>query len=184
MNKKELAKQFPWLTKGELEYQVDHVFKMYYRTERGFLNHLAKVNKENEDKFSMGDIDELRVDISWKKSRTWGYCPHAEWQCWLKDGTYRCGSTYASGYGYDKHSTVLANIFNVVGKGMAWRKRNSRKKAPYGIQHVGKDADKTWPPYYEGGIGVSCYTSIAAYLGGKHEHHEGKTWDEHIFKFK
>ena len=183
MNKKELAKQFPWLTKGELNYELNNTRKEY-KTERGFLAHLAKENEKNEKKFSMADISELRIDVEWKRSRTWGNCPRAEWTCWFKDGTYANGKAYASGYGYDKLSSVVADAFNEVAKGMAWRKRNSRKKAPYGIQHVGKDADKDWPPYFEGGIGASCYRAIAEYLGGKMQWDEGRTWDRFVFTFK
>ena len=181
MNKKELAKQFPWLTKGELDYEVKD---NKYKTERGFLAHLAKENEKNKDKFSMGDVKELDRDMTWKKSRYWGNCPHAEWECWFKDGSYLHGKTSASGYGYDKHSQVIANVFNICCKGMAWRKRNSRKKAPYGIMHVGKDADKKWSPYFEGGIGSNCYYAIAEFWGGKMDWKEGKTWDLHEFTFK
>lgn len=184
MNKRELAKQFPWITKGELEYQVNHVFKMYYRTERGFLNHLAKVNKENAEKFGMCDVKRIELDITWKKSRTWGYCPTCEYDVWMQDGTYLHGKRHASGYGYDKHSTVVAEVFNICAKGMAWRKRNSSKVAPYGLEHVGKGKTKEWPPYFEGGIGISCYPAIVAYLGGTMESHSGKTWDSHTITFK
>lgn len=181
MNKKELAKQFPWITKGELDYEVK---SNKYKTERGFLAHLAKVNAENEAKFSMADIRELRIDVEWKKSRWWGNCPRAEWRCWFKDGSFMDGSEYAGGYGYDKLSQVVADALNKVGKGMAWRKRNSRKKAPYGIEHVGLGADKKWNPYYMGGVGTSCYYKIAQFIGGKMEWDEGKTWDRIVFVFK
>lgn len=183
MNKKELAKQFPWFTKGELDYELKQVRKTY-KTERGFLAHLAKENEKNKRILSMPDIHTLRIDVTWKKSRWWGNCPRAEWECWFVDGTYLHGSEYASGCGYDKLSQVIADAFNKVAKGMAWRKRNSRKGAPYGIMHVGKGADKKWNPYFEGGIGASCYRSIAAYLGGKMEWDEGKTWDRFVFTFK
>ena len=142
MNKKELTKQFPWLTKGELEYELKNVRKDY-KTERGFLAHLAKENKKNEGKFTMPDISTLRIDVEWKKSRYWGWCPRAEWWCSFKDGTSMNGS-----------------------------------------EHVGKDADKTWYPYFEGGIGTNCYYAIAKFLGGEMEWNEGKTWDRIIFTFK
>ena len=183
MNKKDLSKQFPWLTKGELDYELKHVRKEY-KTERGFIAHLAKENEKNKDKFSMADISELDIDVEWKKSRYWGNCPRAEWRCWFKDGSFMSGSEYASGCGYDKLSQVISFAFNKVAKGMAWRKRNSRKKAPYGIMHVGKGADKKWNPYFEGGIGASCYRAIAEYLGGKMQWSEGKTWDSFRFVFK
>ena len=183
MNKRELAKQFPWLTKGTLDYELKYE-RTKYKTERGFLAHLAKENENNERKFTMADIRTLRIDVTWKKSRWWGNCPRAEWRCWLKDDTFLEGSEYASGCGYDKLSQVVADAFNKVGKGMLWRKRNSRKKAPYGIMHVGKGADKKYNPYFEGGIGANCYKYIAEFLGGKMEWSEGKTWDSFVFKFK
>lgn len=183
MNKKDLTKMFPWLTSGVLDYEIKNVAPKY-KTEKGFITHLAKENEKNERKFSMADVKRMYVDVSWKKSRWWGYCPRAEWECWLTDGTYLHGSEYASGCGYDKLSQVLSFAFNKVGKGMLWRKRNSRKKAPYGIQHVGTGSNKDWPPYFEGGIGASCYGAIASYLGGKMEWRESKTWDSFIFEFK
>lgn len=183
MNMRELAKQFPWLTKGEIENAVV-LQRPKYKTERGFLAYLAKKNEENERVFTMPDVSRIRIDITWKKSRTWGMCPHAEWECWFKDGQYKHGKTSASGYGYDKHSQVIADVFNACCKGMAWRKRNSRKKAPYGIEHVGKGAKKNWCPYFMGGIGSGCYEAIAEFLGGKMESSAGTTWDYHVFIFK
>lgn len=182
MNKKDLLKQFPWILKGELDYELKRVRKEY-KTERGFMNHLAKLNEQNEHKFGMCDVKRIDLDITWKKSRYWGYCPHCEYDVWMQDGTYHHGTASASGCGYDKHSTVIADVFNKFCKGMAYRKRNSRKSAPYGIMHVGKGADKKWNPYFEGGIGAECYRSISAFLGGKMESHSGKTWDSHTITF-
>lgn len=183
MNKKELAKQLPFIPKGELDYELNHVRKEY-KTERGFMSHLASVNEKNDAILTMSDISELRIDVEWKKSRWWGNCPRAEWRCWFKDGSFMSGSEYASGCGYDKLSQVVADAFNRVAKGMAWRKRNSRKKAPYGISHVGSGADKGWLPYFEGGIGSNCYYAIAKFLGGKMAWDEGRTWDRFVFTFK
>ena len=180
MNKRELKKQFPWLTKGELDYEIK---SNKYKTEQGFIKHLASENEKNARIFGKGDVSSIEIDITWRKS-TYGWCPRAKWRAWFKDGSYESGETFAGGYGYDKHSQAVANVFNVVCKGMAWRKRNSRKKAPYGIQHVGAGADKNWNPYFEGGIGIGCYRSIAAYLGGKMESKSGETWDYHEFTFK
>ena len=40
-------------------------------------------------------------------------------------------------------------------------------------------------PYFEGGVGMSCYSSIAAFLGGKMEHvADTKTYDKYVFTFK
>lgn len=183
MNKRDLLKQFSFIPKGCMDYELNHVRKDY-KTERGFMNHLAKLNEANEAKFSMPNITSLRIEVEWKKSRYWGNCPRAEWWCSFADGTYDHGSEYASGCGYDKLSQVVADCFNKVAKGMAWRKRNSRKKAPYGLCHVGVGADRDWPPYFEGGIGANCYKNIAAYLGGKMDWDDGRTWDLFTFTFK
>lgn len=182
MNKKELKKQFPWITKGELDYELNHVRKTY-KTEKGFVSHLSKMNENNADKFGMCDVKTMHLDITWRKTRTWGYCPTCEYEVWMADGTYLHGKTHASGYGYDKHSTVVAEVFNICAKGMAWRKRNSKKKAPYGIAHVGAGADKSWNPYFEGGIGITCYPAIVKFLGGTMESREGRTWDYHEIRF-
>lgn len=178
-----LAKEYPFIGKYSIEHELGCVQKNY-KTERGFFNHLAKRNAEKEAVYTMPDIDRLEIKIEWKRSQTWGHNPHAEWRCWFKDGSFKMGKSSASGYGYDKHSTVVAAAFNAVANGMAWRKRNSRKKAPYGLRHCGKGADLGWTPYFEGGIGIDCYRSIAAYLGGKMESHSGRTWDCHYFTFK
>ena len=183
MNKRDLLKQFPFILKGEMDYELNHVRKEY-KTERGFMNHLAKVNDANEKLFTMPDISSMRIDVEWKRSAYWGNCPRANWRCWFKHGSFMSGSEYASGCGYDKLSQVVADAFNKVAKGLAWRKRNSRKKAPYGLYHVGKGVDKDYLPRFEGGIGASCYYKIAEYLGGKMEWDEGRTWDRFDFKFK
>lgn len=183
MNKRDLLKQFPFIPKGCMDYELNYV-RPKYKKESTFLKHLKQENDNKKSLLTMSDIKRFYFDVTWKKSRYWGYCPRAEWECWLVDGTYLHGTEYASGCGYDKLSQVLADAFNKVGKGMAWRKRNSRKAAPYGIRHVGKGADKGYLPYFEGGIGASCYYKIAEYLGGKMEWHEGKTWDSFIFTFK
>lgn len=183
MNKRDLLKQFSFIPKGCMDYELNHVRKEY-KTERGFMNHLTKVNEANEKLLGMADISEMVIDVEWKRSAYWGNCPRAEWRCWFKDGSFMEGSEYASGCGYDKLSQVMSFAFNKVAKGMAWRKRNSRKAAPYGLCHVGKGADKNYLPRFEGGIGASCYRSIAEYLGGKMDWNEGKTWDRFVFTFK
>lgn len=183
MKKKELSKQFPWISEGSMVYQLSHVRKDY-KTERGFMNHLAKMNAENERKYCMPDIKKLNISIVWKRSRTWGYNPHARWSCWFKDGTFMNGIETASGCGYDKHSTVVASVFNVVARGMLFRKRNSRKEAPYGICNAGKGASKKYFPSFSGGVGMSSYERIVDFLGGKIETHSGETFDYHVITFK
>lgn len=182
MNAKELNKMFPYLLKDNINNALKYE-KKNFNSEEKFIKHLAKENKEIEAMATMADIDEIIFDVEWRKSRTWGYCPRAKWRCYFKNGFFMEGSEYASGCGYDKLSTVVANGLNRVAKGMLWRKRNSRKQKPYGVKHAGLGASKTYPPFFEGGVGTDCYYRVAEFLGGKMEWREGKTWDEIRFKF-
>lgn len=182
MTKKEITKAFTWLSAGELENALKYTRKEY-KTERGFINYLTKKNDENARIFGMCDVKEMELSIEWHGSQTWGYNPVCYYRVWMADGSFHDGKTTCRGCGYDKHSTVVADVFNKFCKGMAYRKRNSRKYAPYGLQHVGKGKDKKWQPYFEGGVGISCYSSIVAYLGGTMESHSGRTWDYHTIKF-
>ena len=150
-------------------------------TERRVRNYLAKMNAEERDKVEQPAIKRLRVQIEWHKSRTWGNNPSLEYWADTADGQrlYGDGIT-CSGCGYDKESTVVAEVFNKLCLGMAIRKwkRNKKKQIPYGLR-LGDY------PYFEGGVGIERYKSIAEYLGGKMEHLScGKTWDEYLFTFK
>ena len=96
-----------------------------------------------------------------------------------KDG-YTC-----SGCGYDKESTVIAQIFNEFLKyklydetlRSKWMAKNNFYKdedsKPYGVHLPGE-----YTPYYDGGIGTNCYYRIAEYIGGVFEHvASGKMFD-------
>lgn len=149
-------------------------------TERRLRNYLAKENEREREKAEQPAVKRLRVQIEWHKSRTWGNCPRLEFWLDLVNGQriYGDGIT-CSGCGYDKESTVVAEVFNRHCIGMAIRKwkRNKKKQIPYGLR-LGDY------PYFEGGVGIECYKSIAEYLGGKMEHTFcGRTMDEYLFTF-
>lgn len=128
----------------------------------------------------MPKVKRLEIEIVWVKNRTWGVIPHASMR-W-EDTTgwhYEENAAIASGWGYDKSSSVVAECFNKICSGMLWDKRRSRKKSPYGISFRG------YFPYFEGGVGMGCYPSIATFLGGKMEHVAStKTYDKYVFTFK
>ncbi len=106
-------------------------------------------------------VKEIAIEIFWKKSKTWGLNPHAEVTVLFKDNTRIFQNGYfASGCGYDKESTVIAEIFNDFLRYKLYRKRN-RNNVPYGVNF------SDYGHYFSGGIGVSCYYEIAKYLGGK-----------------
>lgn len=146
---------------------------------------LARINAEKNQK----PVKWLKIIIEWKQSRTWGYCPRAYAEVSFKDNDFirTENKYYASGCGYDKESTVIAEIFNEFLKYKLWlltpeqRKggngSNDNGKAPYGI-HVYSENN----PHYGGGIGTNCYYDISKYIGGKFEClASGKTFD--VYKY-
>jgi len=177
MNKKQLKKMYPYITREEIDYCVDN---NSYKTERGFLNSLARKNSEYEKLATSPDVTHMSIKISWHKSRTWGYCPRAEVWATFANGehTYLSGFS-ATGCGYDKESQVVSDVFNRLCRGMLYRRRHSHKKKPYGVY---LDA---FFPCFAGGIGMNAYAVIANFLGGRMEHVSwSSTFDHYVFNFK
>ena len=145
----------------------------------------AKNTARIESEKNQPEIRELKITIEWRKSRTWGSNPHAKAEVTYKDNTagewktgfFRQEGFTCSGCGYDKESTVIAEIFNEFLRYKLWKVTGGKKDSfPYGAyirpDHVS----------FSGGIGTSCYYNIAEALGGKFEHiASGKTFD--VYKY-
>jgi hypothetical protein len=176
-NPKELRSKFPYLTKAEIEYRLR---TRTHKTDRGFFNYLTKLNAQNMEKARRPAVQRLEIEINWTKSRTWGYCPTASAMWRTSAGWGACRNmAHAGGCGYDKASTVIAEVCNKVLSGMLYSRRRARNY-PYGV-----NLKNGFFPYFEGGVGVSCYYNIAKFLGGKLEHvASGKTYDKYVFTFK
>lgn len=156
---------------------------------------LAIISMEKSQK----PVKSIKINIEWKKSRMWGYNPHAEaWVSFQDGNSDYISDVTCSGCGYDKESTVIAKIFNKYLRYALWNKTLEQCKrddhnwrvnnaAPYGIC-AGK-----WSEYnnkmplleyrsFSGGIGTSCYYAIAEFIGGKFENiASGKTFDCFLF---
>jgi hypothetical protein len=145
---------------------------------------LARIASEKNQK----PVKCITLNIEWKHSRTWGNNPSLSAFVVFKDGhseqspVYRC-----SGCGYDKESTVIADVFNQYLKYKLWNMPIEKIKggngsgdkgtAPYGI-HLYRDN----APHFGGGIGTNCYYDIAKYIGGTFEHiASGKTFDAYKY---
>ena len=137
-----------------------------------------KIQAQIEAKKNQPKVAEIVISIEWKKSRMYGDNPHCEAKVYFEDGSSTRSKTYkASGCGYDKESTVISDVFNDY---LAYKlfELDNVTSLPYGIQ------TKTIKPYYEGGIGTSCYYDIAKTIGGKFEKvASGKTYDAYKFTF-
>ena len=172
------------------------------RAEKKKLIMAARIEKKamalaKEKRMLQREIRELIISIEWKRSRTWGMNPHAEAAAHYKDPAHqferRNGYT-ASGCGYDKASTVLAEIFNDFLRYKLYQPHTwddtingGRTNHPYGVYYydggTGKQRDGyIWKPSYNGGVGVCCYFQIGKFIGGTFEQiASGKTFD--VFKY-
>ena len=114
--------------------------------------------------FSTDLPDCISVEVSWKKSRTWGFNPTVE--VWA-DG-YTTGS--ASGCGYDKESAATAEAFNKsrtfarIAATCAWldmkeSKATGNTARTYGL-HAGYNGFT-----FSGGVGYSCHDAIITRAG-------------------
>lgn len=176
-NIKELRKEFPYLTINRINSIITLSQK---KTMRGIKNELSKANAEFERIANEPRLKEIEINMEWNNSRTWGYCPRATAYYTTFTGKYGKVSAYASGYGYDKASQVVADCLNQIGRGMIWARRKTRKPIPYGI-----NIPKDYIPSFEGGVGMSSYYDIAKFLGGKMEHTaDAPSFDKFVFTFK
>jgi len=140
---------------------------------------LARVEAEKNQK----PVKSITISIEWKKSRMWGSNPFAEATIRHKDGSISYGTAKASGCGYDKESTVIADIFNNFLKYKLYGEFVPVERArdnglPYGI-YLGDYR------HYSGGIGTDCYYDIAKAIGGEFKRvASGKTFDVYEYTEK
>jgi hypothetical protein len=156
----------------------------YYMSEQGMTarklkNRLKKEEEKEQAERNQKPVKDMTISIEWKKSYMWGNNPNAEVTVIYEDGSYIISSGYkCSGCGYDKESTVIAQIFNQFLKYKLWQRENmDNSNKPYGIS-----LDFNYNPYYSGGVGTNCYYRVAEFIGGKFERiTSGKTYD--VYKF-
>lgn len=149
-----------------------------YKTELRFLKHIEEVNSENERLHNLPMPIYIEIELTWRKSY-YGWCPRAtmRWCDTNKEWHYDKNAGYAGGYGYDKHSAAVAEALNKNCKNWLYsiRKKN-KKKAPYGIAFYEGSF-----PFFEGGVGMSCYPPIMEWLGWKFKHVAwSDTYDKYV----
>lgn len=129
------------------------------------------------------DLTYISISIDWVHSRTWGYNPHAEIK--TNTGFY---NGFASSCGYDKESAAIADAFNkcdsilkalytLKEKGLRAGQSDESKTAACGRSNgsiCGYGAGYGAIPYFEGGVGASCFWSILEKCGFKTSGHHGK----------
>jgi len=161
-------------------------------------NRIERELKRIETEKNQKHVKELTISIEWKKSRTWGSNPHASVQVEYyptpergnENGSFERRDGYkCSGCGYDKTSTVVAEIFNnflmykLYEPKRPWSEHLNGKVVdfPYGVYMPGYLREGS-RPMYNGGIGMSCFPDIAQFIGGRFETvASGKMFD--VFKY-
>lgn len=127
----------------------------------------------------------LKIDVEWKKSANWGYCPNANIYSWNYEASNRA-TAKSSGCGYDKLSTVTADLLNsdnsilnvvLTAYEKAITADNTIKDVEdvlyYGIS--GNIIDGL--QLFDGGVGVSCHIAILRKLGYSVTHNSGSNYD-------
>lgn len=154
--------------------------KIKRQEEKKAVEEQQRIEREKNQK----KVKSIRIAIEWKKSKTWGHNPSCEAYVVFQDGSSQSSPTFrCSGSGYDKESTVIADVFNMYLKYKLWEipaaefESKDRDVIPYGIHLYSKDR-----PHYGGGIGTNCYYDISKKIGGKFESiAHGKTFDVYTY---
>lgn len=116
MNKKELKKQFPFVSDYYLNAAISKEYPFSkYKTERGVLGRLQRLNDSAKKIIETPNIKCLEVRMVYRKSRTWNCVPTAYYSVVFDDNNRISGkSSSQTGCGYDKTSSALAEVFNDV----------------------------------------------------------------------
>lgn len=107
------------------------------------------------------DLKYICISVEWTKSRTWGAIPHAEIR--TNNGIY---TGTASGCGYDKESAAIAKALNQSPEIMKLL-YNIKEKHPSKAHRelFGYGSGYGILPYFEGGVGYSCFETIFTRCG-------------------
>lgn len=153
-----------------------------YNTDRKRINAIKRAELKEQTERDQNPVERMVINIEWRKSRNWGNNPYLNAIVHHTNGRISRFTDTCSGCGYDKESTVIAECFNQFLKYRLYELAKTRKVKPYGISLPG-----AFDPHYHGGIGTSCYTAIAKFIGGKFKHvSSGSTFDvyELVMKVK
>ena len=105
------------------------------------------------------DLEYINISIDWVNSNAWGRNPHAEA---LIDGSTFIG--YASGWGYDKESSAIAQALNQsygVLKVLYTLKENALQiKESHEAPSIGYGTGCGVLPHFEHGVGTDCLWSV------------------------
>jgi|LGOV01.1.fsa_nt_gb hypothetical protein len=132
------------------------------KNHRKLTNEIIKTAKLFKAARYQREIKRLVISIIWERGSMQAMQTRAEVDVYYKSGGYQSFNTSKTGgYGYCKESTTLAEIFNSL---LRYKIVDDRRKKtmPYGI----RKQSSYFLPYFEGGVGASCYYDISEYIDG------------------
>lgn len=108
-------------------------------------------------------LHEITITVVWKKSAMWGHNPTAESYV---NGIGALTSGSISGCGYCKLSTAVAEVLNQIPQfsKLMYQLKNKKFKVK-NHELFGYGSGYGILPYFEGGVGVSCYDKIFNTIG-------------------
>lgn len=165
LNNKELT------TKEIKEILKNKITKEYEKRQEKNTKRINTITEANEN------ITNINININWVKSPTWGYNPHAT----ITDNLGNITEGKASGCGYDKESTAIADALNknndilkilyiAKNKKMTIKNTNNHDLLGYGSGYGVL-------PYFEGGVGVSSLMNIFKKLGYNVQEYHARSSD-------
>lgn len=174
------SKKRNWSSVKELK---EYLIKRYdLKKEKELLKEISQIDTV----YNSTDVDSIKISVEWKKSSMWGNNPTAEIRVFYKDNSsdvFCSGSI--GGCGYDKESTAIANALNQCNgllKPM-YIKKNSKIQVD-NRELFGYGSGYGLKPYFEGGVGTSCYYKILESIKGKFQKiASGKTYDVYTITF-
>lgn len=176
------ARRWEQYTNGEIDRETACKYAIT-RNNKKIEKETAEKIKHLERVANAPDVEYITVNVEYNRS----YNPAVKV---ITNGESDIFTGYASGYGYDKESAAVAEAFNkslgimkalytLKEKALEAGESDESKTAGTGHDNrncVGYGAGYSVIPYFEGGVGVSCFWSILKKAGfdtvchyGKHE---------------
>ena len=139
--------------------------KFYYKTEQGFRTAMKKAFDKK-----MAEIDAIESAGYPVKGTISTWYPQKSYQVRgimsykNTNGSYSVEGGPTSGGGYDKYSTVSAEMMNTCPEflKLLMDARARKKTLPYGVS---LNTGKPWIPTWDGGVGIECHYNVLKALG-------------------
>lgn len=143
-----------------------------------------KYNKEMQSELekldrigNAGTVESITIRVDWKRSSVWGYNPTARVDIYGSNG-WNHATDSASGCGYDKRSAAVGGalssmpemlkiLCDMKEKYMDEHPDTEYKKPGSNEKYIEYGAGYGAIPYFEGGVGFSCFARILKKAGFK-----------------